>query len=108
VPVYLRTLYQEDDFFKTRHACLPFTTWPTRALSVIHPGVERAGLEPIYTGHPGVLWGCEFSQGGIVYADLITTVSETYSREIQTPEFGHGLDGCCRRGPMICTGAERD
>ena len=30
---------------------------------------------------------------GIVFADLINTVSPTYAREIQTPEFGHGLDG---------------
>lgn len=30
---------------------------------------------------------------GLVYADAISTVSETYAREIQTPELGHGLHG---------------
>ena len=30
---------------------------------------------------------------GIAYADFITSVSPTYSREIQHPDFGHGLDG---------------
>ena len=30
---------------------------------------------------------------GISFADLVTTVSPTYSREIQTPEFGCGLNG---------------
>ena len=30
---------------------------------------------------------------GIAFADLVTTVSPTYSREIQTPEFGCGLNG---------------
>ena len=30
---------------------------------------------------------------GIVFADLVTTVSPTYAREIQTPEFGCGLNG---------------
>ncbi len=32
-------------------------------------------------------------KGGIRYADRISTVSPTYCREIQTPEFGMGLDG---------------
>ncbi len=35
-------------------------------------------------------------KGGLVFADLLTTVSPTYSREIQTPEFGFGLDGVLR------------
>jgi starch synthase len=34
-----------------------------------------------------------YLKGGIVGADAITTVSPTYAQEIQTPEFGHGLDG---------------
>lgn len=34
-----------------------------------------------------------FLKGGIVYSDAITTVSRTYAEEIQTPEFGNGLDG---------------
>jgi starch synthase len=35
-------------------------------------------------------------KAGIVYADLITTVSPRYAREIMTPEFGCGLDGVLR------------
>lgn len=31
-------------------------------------------------------------KGGILFADAITTVSETYAQEIQTPEYGAGLD----------------
>lgn len=31
-------------------------------------------------------------KGGIVYADFVTTVSPTYAEEVQTPEFGQGLD----------------
>ena len=34
-----------------------------------------------------------FLKGGIVYADAITTVSRTYAEEIQTAEFGNGLEG---------------
>lgn len=35
-------------------------------------------------------------KGGLVFADLVSTVSEQYAREIQTPEFGCGLDGVLR------------
>lgn len=34
-----------------------------------------------------------FMKGGILFADRITTVSPRYAQEIQTPEFGCGLDG---------------
>ena len=30
---------------------------------------------------------------GLHYADCVTTVSEAYAREIQTPEFGYGMEG---------------
>ena len=34
-----------------------------------------------------------FIKGGLAYADQITTISPTYSKEIQTAEFGYGLEG---------------
>lgn len=36
-------------------------------------------------------------KGGLVYSDYLTTVSRTYAEEIQTPEFGSGLDPVLRR-----------
>jgi starch synthase len=45
-----------------------------------------------------------FLKGGIAYADAITTVSPTYAREIQTPEFGFGLDGLLRHRRELLTG----
>jgi starch synthase len=37
-----------------------------------------------------------FLKAGIVWADAVTTVSPTYAREIQTPEFGFAMDGLLR------------
>ncbi len=34
-----------------------------------------------------------FLKGGLIYSDRITTVSPTYAKEIQTAEFGYGLEG---------------
>jgi starch synthase len=47
-----------------------------------------AGLE--FWGQVNVL------KGGLVFADTLTTVSETYAREIQAKEFGAGVDGVLR------------
>ena len=40
-----------------------------------------------------------FLKAGIVFADALTTVSPTYAREIQTHEFGCGLEG-----RLVCPG----
>jgi starch synthase len=45
-----------------------------------------------------------FLKAGILYADAVTTVSPRYSREIQTPEFGCGLDGLLRQRSGVLRG----
>jgi starch synthase len=60
----------------------------------------------VRVGLPADLWSMEalefhgsmsFIKAGIAFADRITTVSPTYAREIQTPEYGCGLDGLIRQ-----------
>ena len=51
--------------------------------------VKWAGIDP----GRGAMLGMSLLKAGLVYADGITTVSRTYSREIQTPEYGAGLEG---------------
>ncbi len=43
-------------------------------------------------------------KAGLVYADAISTVSDTYSKEITTPEFGYGLDGIIREKSDVTYG----
>ena len=77
---------------------------PFRTVLTIHHLAEQGsfwGLDFRLTNLPRrffTLDGVEFFgrlnflKGGILYADKITTVSEHYRREIQTPAGGHGLD----------------
>jgi starch synthase len=58
----------------------------------------ETGLPPAMFAMEGVEFYGDFSflKGGIIYADRITTVSPTYSREILEPERGEGLEGVLR------------
>jgi starch synthase len=68
--------------------------------------IDDLGLSPALF-HPNGLefWGeLSFLKAGIVWSDAITTVSPTYAREIQTLEYGHGLDGVLRERAAKITG----
>ena len=45
-----------------------------------------------------------FLKGGIVYSDALNTVSKAYAEEIQTSEYGFGLDGLLRSRSAVLTG----
>ena len=64
------------------------------------------GLPP-ETFHPEGIeyWGAmSLLKAGIVYSDAITTVSPKYSREIQTTEFGMGMEGILRKRSAVLHG----
>jgi starch synthase len=58
----------------------------------------RIGLpEGIFNVGGLEFWGdVNFLKGGLLFADYLTTVSRRYAEEIQTPDFGNGLDGVVR------------
>ena len=62
--------------------------------------MARAGFSDaeFYPGSPFEFYGMmNFMKIGITYADVVTTVSPTYAREIQeSREFGYGLEGVLR------------
>jgi starch synthase len=52
----------------------------------------------VYNPEEIEFWGkINFMKAGIVYADVINTVSRKYSREIQTAEYGYGLEGILKK-----------
>ena len=58
----------------------------------------RTGLPwSLFTMRGLEFWGqVNLLKGGLYFANVLSTVSETYAREIQTEEFGAGLDGVLR------------
>jgi starch synthase len=74
-------------------------TYPPETLPLTGLGWEFYNWKQIEAwGHVNLL------KTGIVFADQLSTVSPTYSQEIQTPEFGHGLDGVLRDRAADLTG----
>jgi starch synthase len=97
IPVLLRSAYADDPAVKnlpvvfTIHNIGYHGVFPKEAM-------ERAGI-PLMLFHPGGIefFGkVNFLKGGLIFSDYLTTVSPTYAKEIQTPEFGFGLDGVIR------------
>jgi starch synthase len=96
IPAYLKSLYADEPQFG-----------PTRTVLTIH----NLGYQGVFPGERFPTLGLpasefyamtgalefygkvNFLKGAIVRADKLTTVSEQYAREIQTPDFGCGLDG---------------
>src|SRR5712664_2013065 len=105
VPVLLRTLYESDPVLRgvpvvfTIHNMGYHGLYPREAL-------KRLGLpEKLFHMDAMEFYGkVNFLKGALVFADYLTTVSRKYAQEIQTPEYGHGLEGVMRRRADYLTG----
>ena len=103
--VYLREIYAADPALAGAKSVI---TIHNLGYQGNFPGylLPDLGLTPVvYTPRGLEFWGnINFLKAGIVWSDEITTVSPTYAQEIQTPEYGHGLDGVLRGRAAHTTG----
>ena len=98
VPLYLRTQFAQT---KLHDSKVILTIHNLRFQGVYNiPTIRYWSGLPEHLFNKDVLtqqWlDANMLKGGLTYADLITTVSNTYAGEIQTPFFGEGLDAHLR------------
>ena len=89
---------------------------PFKSVLTIHNLAYQGSFDAhdfVLTNLPGQLFGAQgveffgrmnLLKGGILFADRVMTVSERYAREIQTPEYGCGLDAVLREHARKLTG----
>jgi starch synthase len=97
VCAYLKTLYAEDKFYSQTSCLLSLNNL---ALQGIFPkgSFSKTGLPGDVLGQFEFHGKISFLKGGILFADILSTVSETYAVEIQSSaEFGNGLEGALRQ-----------
>ena len=102
IPVYLKALYH-DSFSKTR--CMytihniEYQGWANAAFFD-----DVLALPWEYRGTLDMNNSVNVMKGAIETADLVTTVSETYARELMYPYYAHGLDGILSNNAWKLTG----
>ncbi|PYX37906.1 MAG: glycogen synthase GlgA [Acidobacteria bacterium] len=105
VPVMLRTLYSEDPAF--RDVATVFTIHNMGYQGLFPPDILPLLMLPwdLFTISKLEFFGnVNFLKGALVFSDFITTVSRKYSQEIQTTEYGFGLEGVLRDRASTVTG----
>src|SRR5579872_3431421 len=111
-PVYLHLHFAGDPTFSGVKTL--FTIHNLGYQGIFGPEAVRAlGLDPrLLNPEQLEFYGkLNLLKGGIAFSDAISTVSKGYAREIQTPEYGFGLDGfLTRHGPItgILNGVDYD
>jgi len=98
VPVYLKERFHDGDFFRNIKSVITIHNlkfqgkWDPKEVQSI------TGLPPYYftSDKLEAYKDANLLKGGIVFADAVTTVSDTYAEEIKTPFYGEGLDGLLR------------
>jgi len=98
IPLYLKTIYGADKFFKNIATVLTIHNLGYQGL-FLSSDMNLTGLGWELFNPEGIeFYGkVNFLKAGIISADVLTTVSTTYSKEILNKEFGFGLDGLLRK-----------
>jgi len=105
VPVLLRTQYARDPALRQMGVVLTIHNLGYQGLFA-HSTLARIGLpETLFHVDALEFFGkVNFLKGGLVYSDRLTTVSKKYAAEIQTKEYGYGLEGVIRMRADRLTG----
>lgn len=98
IPVYLKERFQGNDFYRGIKSVMTIHNLKFQGKWNVKDVQDITGL-PAYYFTPDKLEAYEDAnllKGGLVFADAITTVSDTYAEEIKTPFYGEQLDGLMR------------
>lgn len=98
IPVYLKTAYREDAFFRGTKVLFTIHNLSYKGLFSPESALHNSGLPgDIYNMYGVEFYGSfSFLKAGIYYSDILSTVSTTYSIEIQEEEYGEGMHGLLR------------
>ncbi|WP_163468971.1 glycogen synthase GlgA [Fusobacterium sp. IOR10] len=95
VPVLLDAFYRYDVRYQKIRTL--FTIHNLKYQGIFSKTIlgELLGLDNSYFTEEKLKFydGVSFIKGGLIYSDIVTTVSKTYAEEIKTPYFGENLDG---------------
>ena len=99
LPVLLNFQYKRNDMFYWNIKCV-YSIHNIAFQGVFDPQIlpELFGFDMELYNNTSLKFdtGVSFMKGGLYYSDIITTVSNSYANEIQTPEYGARLDGVLR------------
>ncbi len=96
-PLFLKTLYKEEPLLKNIASLFTIHNLGYQGIFWQYDmHLLNIGWEYFAPDYLEFFGNINFLKGGIVFSDIINTVSRKYSEEIQTPEFGWGLDGVLR------------
>ncbi len=94
IPVYLRTLFKDTPVARAKTV---MTIHNLRFQGNNETNIVKSitGLPDYVFNYQGICQGRDANmlKGGIVFADMVTTVSNTYAEEIKTREYGETLEG---------------
>ena len=98
IPVYLHDSFAYSDFYRGIKSIMTIHNLKFQGVWDIDTIKDIAGLSDYYFTSDKLkdYDNGNYLKGGIVYADMVTTVSDTYAQEIKTPFYGEGLDGLMR------------